>query len=174
MVAALPPTLPPTLPPSPLPLPLPRLQPSPPPPPCPLLLLLLFWLIVVCPHAASATGTVSLPPPLPLLASDAIVTDAAVANRCPLLLPPQPRPLCIPLFSLMMFKILLRPSIILNIFHVTFWLIVVCPRTAFAFATVDCPCRCVFANHLGVITTCAASTVSCLSLTTKLGGGRKK
>jgi hypothetical protein len=38
----------------------------------------------------------------------------------------------------MMFKILLRPSNILNIFHVTFWLIVVSPRAAFAFATVAC------------------------------------
>ena len=107
---------------------------------------------------------------LPLLDVDAIAAVAAAANRCPLLLPPQLLPLCITLFSLMMFKILLRPSIILNIFHVTFWLIVVCPRTAFAFATVACPCRCVFANLLVVITTCAASTVSCLSLT-MMGGG---
>ena len=53
---------------------------------------------------------------LPLLDVDAIATVAAAANRCPLLLPPQLLPLCIILFSLMMFKILLRPSIILNIF----------------------------------------------------------
>ena len=85
-----------------------------------------FWLIVVCPRAASAAPTVGLPPPLPLLAADAIVTVAAVANRCPPILLPQLQPLCIPLFSLMMFKILLRPSIILNIFHVTFCLIDVC------------------------------------------------
>ncbi len=61
-------------------------------------------------------ASVGLPPPLPLLAADAIVSVAMAANRCPLLLPPQLLPMCIPLFSLMMFKILLRPSIILNIF----------------------------------------------------------
>ena len=57
-----------------------------------------------------------LPPSLLLLAADAIATVAAAANRCPLLLPPQPLPLFLPLFSLVMFKIFLRPSNILNIF----------------------------------------------------------
>ncbi len=109
MADTLPPPLPQPLPPSPLPLPLPRLPPSPPPPPCPLSLLA-FWLTVVCPRAASATATVSLPPTLLLLAADAIVTVTAAADLCTLLLPPQALPLCIPLFSLMMFKILLRPT----------------------------------------------------------------
>jgi hypothetical protein len=61
-----------------------------------------------------------LPLPLPLLAADAIATVATAANRFPLLLPPQPLPLFLPpflpLFSLLMFKIFLRPSNILNIF----------------------------------------------------------
>jgi len=54
-----------------------------------------------------------LPPPLLLLAVDTIVTVSAATNCCPLLLPPQRLPLflplLIPLFSLVMFKILLRP-----------------------------------------------------------------
>ncbi len=57
-----------------------------------------------------------LPPPLPLLAADTITTDATASNRCPLLFPPQLLPQFQPLFSLVMFKILLRPSNILNIF----------------------------------------------------------
>jgi hypothetical protein len=58
----------------------------------------------------------------------------------------------------------------LNIFPATFWLIVVCPRPAYAFVTVACPRRCVFANLLIVVAACAASTASCLSLT-MMGGG---
>jgi len=56
------------------------------------LLLFVFWLIFVCPHAASSIATVGLPPPLPLLAADTIVTVAASANHCPLLLLQQPLP----------------------------------------------------------------------------------
>ena len=83
-----------------------------------------------------------LPPLLPLLAADAIATVAMAANRCPLLLPPQPLPQFQPLFSLVMFTIIHRTSTILNIFIATVWLIVVYPHAASAFATVACPRHC--------------------------------
>ena len=112
----------PPLPPSPLPLPLPQMSPSlPPPAPFLLLLLPLFGFL---PSHCLCFRNRCLAPPLPLLAVNAIVTVSTAANRCPLLLPLQPLPLFLPLFlpqflplfSLVMFKILLRPSNILNIF----------------------------------------------------------
>jgi hypothetical protein len=108
--------------------------------------------------------------PLPLLTADTIATVIAAKNHCPLLLPPQPLPLFLLLFSLVMFKILLRPSNILNIFAVAFWLIDVCPHAASALATVACPRHCAFTNLFVVVATCAASTASCMSLMT-MGGG---
>ena len=92
-------------------------------------------------------------PPLPQHPATAVpgAPPAAASN---LLVPP---PLIVPLplithlsglsfgwlsqSLLVMFKILYRPrpSNILNIFAATFWLIVVCPCTASAFASVACP-----------------------------------
>jgi hypothetical protein len=120
-----------------------------------------FWLIVVCPRAASATATVACPrprrcrcwlrTPLPL------VPQPQTAAPCPLLLPPQPLPQLQLLFSLVMFNILHR------LFAATFWLIVVCPRAAYAFVTITCPCCCAFANLLVIVAMCATSPASCLS-----------
>jgi hypothetical protein len=104
------------------------------------------------------------------LAADAISIFATATNCCLLLLLPQPLPLFLPLFSLVMFKILPRPSNILNIFAVTFWLIVVCPCAASYFATVAYLGHCAFTNLLVVVVTCAANTAGCLSLT-MVGGG---
>ncbi len=90
VTAAMAAMLSPPLPQSPLPLPLLRLPPSP-PSPAPFLLPLLpllGWLLF-------ALALPRLRPPLPvlvpLLAADAIATVVAAANRCPLLLPQQPR-----------------------------------------------------------------------------------
>jgi hypothetical protein len=69
-----------------------------------------------------------------------------------------------------MIKISIRPSTILKIFPATFWLMVVCPHAASAFATVACPHHCMFGNILIVFTTCAARAASCLS-STMMGGG---
>ena len=49
-----------------------------------------FWLIVVCSHAASATALLPTPTVAAVGCRDTIATVAAAANRCPLLLPPQP------------------------------------------------------------------------------------
>ena len=112
-----------------------------------------------------------MPPALPLLTAKTIATTVTAAtNHCPLLLPPQPLPLFLLLFSLVMFNILLGPSNILNIFAAALWLIDVCPHAASAFATVACPRHCAFANLLVIVATCAASTASCMSLIT-MGGG---
>ncbi len=88
-----------------------------------------------------------LPSRLPLLAADAIATVVAAANRCPLTR------------DCVSSKYYIYNNI-LNIFAATFWLIVVCPRAASAFATTACPRRCTFTNLLVVVVTCAATTVS--------------
>ena len=101
----------PPLPPSPLPLPLPRLLPSP-PPPAPFLLLF------------SALTLPQLSPPLPAPAVAAVgCRRHCHCRRSRKPLPPAPSavtaasvlPLFLPLFSLVMLKILLRRSNILNI-----------------------------------------------------------
>ena len=167
MAAALPPTLPQTLPPSPLLLAAATATAAAVSAATTVsaIIAAAFWLIVVCPRAASATATVAcpcrcrcwLPAQLSLSLSLRPQTTAPCSFR---------HNCCL---SLIMFKILLRPSIILNIFHATFWLIIVCPRAASAFATVACPRHCVFANLLVIVTTCIISTASCLS-STIMGG----
>jgi hypothetical protein len=97
-----------------------------------------FWLIVVCPCAASLL----LPPlPNPAVAAGGCQhhCHSAAANGCLLLLPPQPLPQFQPLFSLVMFKILHKPSNILNIFTATFWLIVVYPHLSLLLPPLPAP-----------------------------------